>query len=280
MQTKDFKGQDLRGWSFKNQDLTGADFSDCDLRGVDFSFANLTDAKFCRAKIDKTFKVDLGFAFIHQFLGMFCGYLAVIGNSSVIYAIGLDSNTQKNQIIITSSYALLIAMITILGINRSRWNYIGWFFISTSILVTIIAMDRFIDSHLEHGANSRVIGTVGLRDGMQFAASAVMGVIILIFSIAISSSNVLYLIMTIFGIPFGIVNGALFTSIVFSGGGKFNQLFLDAVFPTTIYIILGVYIGWRAIKKEETFFSFFRELSLKIACIGSSQFAFANLGYG
>ena len=29
MQTKDFKGQDLRGRSFKNQDLTAADFSGC-----------------------------------------------------------------------------------------------------------------------------------------------------------------------------------------------------------------------------------------------------------
>lgn len=54
MQTKNFKGQDLRGRSFKNQDLTGADFSDCDLRGVDFSFANLTDAKFCNARMGRT----------------------------------------------------------------------------------------------------------------------------------------------------------------------------------------------------------------------------------
>lgn len=28
MQTKDFKGQNLRGKSFKNQDVTGADFLD------------------------------------------------------------------------------------------------------------------------------------------------------------------------------------------------------------------------------------------------------------
>ena len=58
MQTKAFKGQDLRGRSFKNQDLTGADFSDCDLRGVDFSFANLTDAKFCNVQMGKTIKAS------------------------------------------------------------------------------------------------------------------------------------------------------------------------------------------------------------------------------
>jgi hypothetical protein len=62
MQTKDFKGQDLRGRSFKNQDLTGADFSDCDLRGVDFSHAYLKNSKFCNARMGRFFKaVSLGF---------------------------------------------------------------------------------------------------------------------------------------------------------------------------------------------------------------------------
>ena len=44
-----------------------------------------------------------------------------------------------------------------------------------------------------------------------------------------------------------------------------------------IPILLGVYLGWRANKKEEPQLLWLRALSLKIACLGGTQFAFANL---
>jgi hypothetical protein len=118
MQTKDFKGQDLRGKSFKNQDLTGADFSDCDLRGVDFSFANLTDAKFCNARMGRTLKVGFWVFILQTLLGLFAASYIALGNAMPIFLVKgilerLNISINENLIIAIVSYTLFFSTVII-----------------------------------------------------------------------------------------------------------------------------------------------------------------------
>ena len=138
MQNKNFKGQNLRGRSFKNQDLTGADFSNCDLRGVDFSGANLTAAKFCHAKMGKTFKAALGVFLLQFLIGLIAGFFSMLGviilfyyNDSLLTLFDLNSVNHKMLFVITCS--LLFACFSLLFVVTKRPAYLGYFLILSLI---------------------------------------------------------------------------------------------------------------------------------------------------
>ena len=125
-------------------------------------------------------------------LGVLAGFFAAVGNLFFVLIIKtvlekLAILSDANQIIAMLSYTLIFALVTVVAVNRKRFDYVWWFF---SIIIA--------------------------------GAGAVAGAVV-------------------------------------------------------INIILGFYLGWRASKKEEAQLLLLRGLSLKLACLGGTQFAFAML---
>lgn len=283
---KDFRGQDCRGRSFKGLDLTGADFSDCDVRGVDFSGADLTEAKFCSARMGRTLKMGFTLVVLRLLLSMLASIVDALGIYSLIFLIN-----DKFTIIVVemlASYGLsfsmlndytvdVLAIVTILefsiwmvvAVNRKRPDYILWFFaVIIAIAVTMIEALSVADTLL--GGHSNLITGIVLGAVTGVVLGAVIGIVVVVGTVIVVGA-VVGVELEAGVLVLGVVGVAALS-------GRFNSL-KDVIFLMVgaIHIIFGIYLGRRATTKEESQLLFLRGLSLKLACIGSTQFAFATL---
>jgi uncharacterized protein YjbI with pentapeptide repeats len=285
MQTEDrnFKGQDLRGQSFKGQDLTGADFSDCDLRGVDFSAANLTAAKFCRAKMGRTRKMTIVLLGFQLLLSVLAGIMAGFGNVSIAGLFkeilkDLAIYSDSNLIIAVFSYALLLAIVTELAVTLKRLAYVLWFF---AVIIAVAGYGSVGDAVAVAGFVA-LIGSVTIAGGVTAGAATVAG-----------GTVAGVVVLALVGVGAGSIVGAVAIAVAVAGSaagavaeagdgttlgvaGAVAVAVAGAV-AGTVNILLSVYFGWRASKREEPQLLILRNLSLKLACLGGTQFAFAIL---
>ena len=266
MQNEDrnFKGQDLRGQSFKGQDLTGADFSDCDLRGVDFSFANLTDAKFCNAKMGRTFIDELMLWASQSILAMIASITAMF---SMIFIFAIVEtffvkyiNSDIAHIAFSVIYIILFIGITLVAISRNKINYVLFFLIPItaialvkSLTINELTMINFINDLVESGFGG-VIGSL---------SAALVSVIIIAISEYITGYAALAMI-------------AFFTMQIMKAGNSGLGIIIGISISSS-FILFGMYLGWRSNQKEEPQLLLLHRLSLRMACGNSTQFLEANL---
>jgi uncharacterized protein YjbI with pentapeptide repeats len=279
MQTKNFSGQNLRGRSFKNQDLVGMDFSDCDLRGVDFSGADLTRAKFCNARMGRTLKVGFGFLLLQLLLGVVGSMLATLGNVLTVILIQTSlylftANSEENQLIFSVSYALLVVMVTIIAVNRQRWDYVAWVFvlitpvaIVTSEFGVMTVAERIVEVVVITTITTAIAVTGAGVVAIAGAGAGAIAIIVDVTNVAIVAAGIS--LTTVLGKIISKADMAAFEAIrvTIEAGGL----------ATIVYIALGIYFGWRARTKEEPQLLFLRDLSVKMNCLGGTQFALANL---
>jgi uncharacterized protein YjbI with pentapeptide repeats len=271
---KGFHGQDLRGQSFKNQDLTGADFSDCDLRGVDFSGANLTAAKFRRAKMGRTLKVVFTLSILQLLLSIIAGFTVAIGNflfallTQLIFN-DLAINVDTNLLLIMLTYALLFAIVTIVAVNSKRFDYMLWFFI---VIIVGTGAGEMSGAAVAAAGDAAVAIAIIMAGAVTVAVVAGANGAVAVAAGAIVSSLFVAVAVT-FAANTDILEsfGHITVNITFVAAGIAGSI------ASPISIVLGVYLGWRAVKEEESQLLLLRGLSLKLACIGGTQFAFATL---
>ncbi len=294
MQTKDFKGQDLRGKSFKNQNLTGADFSDCDLRGVDFSFANLTDAKFCNARMGRTLKVSFSLLLLQLLIGVFVGFTNIISNFSLEYMSksileAFTINSDISHIIFIMFFICLCIVAFLRAINHKRLDYLGWFFtlmltiaVAAVIAVSINLITKSNEVKAIDGYKATVVyedrGSHQFKKLKNLLDIIKVGVSIVLAFLVIGTATIGVLLVALTGVVTGVIAGVVpaVTFIAISMTNAETRLLIVAT-SSIMYSILGIYLGKRSINREEFHLLFLRELSLKIVCFSSSKFAFSIL---
>jgi uncharacterized protein YjbI with pentapeptide repeats len=238
MQTKNFKGQDLRGKSFKNQDLTGADFSGCDLRGVDFSGADLTDAKFCNARMGRQKIVLLC---LQLLVGLCCGLIFFAGLERIRPHFTPQTSTITDihiPFIYITIFTNILFIVIFLEINHKWINYLKWFVV---LVMTVVVMSCVFF--------------------LQTAFLLLFFGIFVIIGVATNTLLPLFFLACIILPDFSIA---------------IEEEKLDLVENFSIYAILGFYLRKRA-NKEEPYLSILRNWTLKINCWRSTEFAFATL---
>ena len=184
--TIDFKGQNLRGRSFKHQDLAGADFSDCDLRGVDFSWADLTRAKFCRARMGKTWKANLIFFILQASFGIVVGVIlyttgAQLVATSTYY---MAAHSVENVFILGISYTLLNVIAIIIAVYRDYFKLLLWFWMLNLLIIPIFAL---INIKVEGSNYATIGGSIGklIGDSQSTVTISIFSVLAVIAIIAV-----------------------------------------------------------------------------------------------
>ncbi len=262
---KDFSGQDLRGKSFKGQDLRGADFSDAKLGGVDFSGADLSGAKFCRAQMGKSGKGLIVVAGVMQlFVGVVAGFLNLFGMVLLVLLFeaalkGAGLSVTAHILEITAIFALLSSFVIWLAVQRQRFDYLAWLFLTiVACALPLVGADaatsafwNMIASAIGHSLGATICAAVAGGGALAVAggvAPAVAGGVALMGALAISRAS----------------------KITGTGG-------VALAVAAIIFIRLGVILGRRAIQKEEPQLSLLRRLQLTIRCINATNFTAANL---
>lgn len=246
MQTKYFSRQDLRGRSFRGQDLTYADFSYCDVHGVDFSGADLTNATFWQANMGKS--CEIGWLIFQLPLGVIAGLIIAIGNFLIWKSIGMileffSINSGESQVIFMIAYSILFASMLFTVSVYQRWDYIMAWFLGLIIV----------------GVTTRI-------DAVFILLITVVAIVIVTGIIAVTGAMI--------GIITGFVAMVIIASLFYIGG-KNDAAPIDVA--SFIYIIMGLYLNWRANEKAEKQLLWLRNLSLKTACFRVTQFTFATL---
>ena len=254
--------QNLRGQSFKGQHLSDADFSNADLRGVDFSGATLTRVKFCRARLGRSGAMTVGIMVRQLLLACLAGILAAMGGSFMFFAIQLilktvHSNTDTHALIGVAVFSLSYLGVLYISLMRQQWAYVLAFY-SIIILMAIAGAGAGV------AATAIVVSVavaVAVAVGVAVAVAvgvAVAGAIAGAVAVAVAVAEGGFLAVAIVGAEVGAEAGAVATAAV-------------------IFIVFGIYLGYRASRKEEPQLLFLRHLGLAFSTLGGTQFAHATL---
>jgi uncharacterized protein YjbI with pentapeptide repeats len=264
---KDFSGQDCRGRSFKNQDLTGADFSDSDVRGVDFSGKDLTGAKFCNARMGRSIRMSCSISSLQVPLAIIAFSIVFVGNmflanfvKKILTTLAIYSDVNLTLVMI--SYTLIFISIILVSVNRNHFSYLYWFFwliLIFSIPLTIIKIEGAIYIFF-------VVVMVG----------ALTGIGSIVASVAVTNPNaeserIPSTISTIIAVSLMLGFHDDITSILKQTVG------VSVTLPSIIFIFLQMYLGKRAIEKEEPILNYLRQWILYFNCLGGTKFEFATL---
>ena len=294
--TIDFKGQNLRGRSFKHQDLAGADFSDCDLRGVDFSWADLTRAKFCRARMGKTWKANLIFFILQASFGIVVGVILyttgvqLIATSTYLMA----AHSIENIFILGVSYTLLNVIAIIIAVYCDYFKLLLWFWLLNLLIIPVFAL---INIKIEGLNYAEIGGSIGklIADSQSTVTTSIFSVLAAIAIIAIVGVLARF-VAGIVSLAFGVFLYKFFEFIMPKFASSYAANFMNtftrhninttdeiialfgaATVNSIILILIGAYLGKRSLIKEEPQLRYIRYWNLKFKGLGTTQFAFARL---
>ncbi len=267
MQENDFSGQDLRGRSFKNKELENAIFSDCDLRGVDFSGANLTAAKFYRAKTGRSLKLSCSISAVQVPLAIIAVSIVFAGNMFLAkyikkILVSLTIYSDENLTIVMVIYTLMFTGVIFAAINRNRFAYLYWFF------WLIIAGSLPLSFAEIEGARYLFFAAV--------IAGALTGIGSIVASVAVTNTN------TETEVIASTCSAVIAISLFLGAREDLHLILAETVgmaitVPCIIFIFLQVYLGNRAIEKEEPQLHYLRQWILNFNCLGGTKFEFATL---
>ncbi|MEH1897922.1 MAG: pentapeptide repeat-containing protein [Nostoc sp.] len=277
----DYSGQNLRGRSFKGQNLTGANFSKADIRGANFTNAILKDADFTSAKAGLrnywviSWIVGL---FIVAFLSLF-----VCATTNRLTWWNLGNGAFKEN-----AFILGLVMIGILSvfILITVWKGLTSSLI-TIILILILLVFPTAISAILNLKQYQVFGHwVQALICAVLVAIVISGIIAL--SLVLSKSFVKELTgVVVLGFLSGGISGSV-TRVLIRHGWKYlsseaiwswNWAWVDLIWAcswTLILVLLGSYIGCRALTKNEKPNLIF-SVAIAFAATGGTTFCNADL---
>ncbi|WP_315786797.1 pentapeptide repeat-containing protein [Fischerella sp. JS2] len=261
----DYSGQNLRGRSFKGQNLTGADFSETDIRAVNFTNANLKTAKFVDTKAGVPPSWKLGFAIL-SFLGSIITFIVAF---SLIHGGWFlwQANLELNWIAIVL-FVLVSAVIVYQGLET------GFTIIAIAIAVSLLLMG---------------LAAIAGNEVIPFTIVVILPVIL-----SLGGSDLVAGSIVLVTIELGTVAGFLvapaYGITMFAGAlaGKqygntpnLESVPGSVVIPLfTVWIVaqtlLGSYMGWRTLKRDERFALIYK-IAVNFAATGGTSFRNADL---
>ena len=254
---RNFQHVNLRGQSFKSQNLAGAKFCHADIHGANFTEATLTGADFTGAKCGLT-----NFKLVHLFIscviaGMFDLFLLIFFTPTILI---LSSNLDKHNLVIillSILFSMLFYFIPneiggITAKNTALFILVGLFFI-----VAIKVNDQVLWAVLL----LEIIGFL-IAGSIAFAESLLVAVL----AVDLKSGLLLTIISKIGGIIY-----------LFHISKEFEKiLFLEFRFSSLLATLLGIYLYWRAINKDEKL-AWLLSRAIDFVSVGSTTFYKANL---
>ncbi len=248
----DFSGQDLRGRSFKGQDLTGADFSDAQLGGVDFTGATLTHAKFCRARMGHSNGSKSIGVILHAILGGAMGVLVLFSMWFVVNMVKdllnqLSLSGDAYIIGISALLALVVSVTTWQAIRQQHFNYLLWLFLSIAAPTSIVAST----------AISVAISAIAI---ITLVVVVIVAVTVVVAGAATVAAGTSFMIIVVVSIALG------------ASTLSFIPIVAASAITSTIYLLLGMFLGERAIRHEEPQLSLFRHWRLAMNTYGTTLF--------
>ncbi len=261
---RDFCRANLRGQSFEGKNLAGADFSEADIRGANFTGANLTSAKFCGASAGLQRRWAIGLLIFSWLLsglsGWFYGFAGSLGalifnnTDPVIFSVGL----------LTS---VLLTLFLTIAVNRGLAAGLGTLAIAAVVVIAVaVALTNFVFTF-----------------AFSIAGAAAGAVTIVVVAVAVAAT----------GYVAGYIASFVAAAIAVTSTSSFisNQAVGDVVeeltevspsaFPwvstaAVAVTLVGVYIGWSALRGDEKH-AWIRPIAIAFAATGGTSFYKANL---
>ena len=283
---RDFRNQNLRGHSFRGQDLSDADFSGADIRGADLSSANLTKAKFCGVRMGKTLSRRIGLFLASLAIGFAFGIVSFFGSYILMLSFGeigalifknasaeLYFDTLNFRVFIYSAclaYLLGLYISIEFSLKKQSWKTVLVYYFSIAAWVTVAGAVSESDMWLSTPVGSAAMAGMGTIAGMGALggavalAAAIMGVGTRVGAAAVLVSGAV------------IGAGAGLMGQLFSGGGVEWIQVAGAVLAVGLFLLVW-YINYRSFKYEHPLLLPLRQLSLKFASWGGTNFENAVL---
>lgn len=249
---RDFSGENLRGQSFKGKDLSGANFSEADIRGASFTNAMLCNVNFREAKAGLQSRWTICLVVGGLLFSALAGLTPATTGYFVEYLL-LGLPTPINPLTIAMIAISLIPFLVIL-ITPFRWGLeVAFQALFITVVITVV------------GAG--VVAIVS-RDVPLIEAGAIGGALILTLAEVAA-------IAVVFA---GVGSKALVGSLVGAVAGVivFQEAMTGAVGLASTVVLLGNYVGWRALAFDERFLWIWR-IGVAIAATGGTSFRNANL---
>lgn len=251
---RNFQYINIRGKSFQGKDLSGADFSEADIRGTNFAKANLTGAKFIGAKAGLTKRWAIALLCICLVMSGLSGFLALFLGLLVQYI--MSPNPDE----------------AIMGwVSLFFFSAFSFFFIYQGINYAVVAgafagAVAFAGAFAVAGAKARAfigVGAFAVAFAVAVAvAFAVTGAVAEAFVVAAAGA------FAVAGAFTFAVAGTVAFAGAFAGARAFTGAFL--------FLLLYVYLGWRAIKGDPRD-TWIRTIAVAFAASGGTNFDKANL---
>ena len=236
---RDFSGECLRGESFKGMNLTGADFSEADIQGTNFTNADLRGAKFCGVKAG----LQRSWAIFLVAVSWLLSALSGIFSFWIGALITLVSNASSIENFITGMVSLIVPAVFFLVTIRKGLavgSVAGVFGVAGAFTVAVVG--AVAGARVVVGAGAFAVAIAG-----AFAV-AVAGAVAGVFAVA----------------------GAVAVTGVFAGA------FTVARVGSVAFVLLGAYIGWRALSGDERD-AWVRAAAIAFAATGGTSFKDADL---
>ncbi|NES85784.1 MAG: pentapeptide repeat-containing protein [Moorea sp. SIO2B7] len=263
---RDFRRVNLRGQSFQGKDLSEADFSEADIRGVNFKNATLRGTQFCKAKAGLQKRWAIVLLLVSWIVSGLSGIASLLGGVAVASLFNSSAVRQPAyDWIVLVVIIVLFAVILCEGITVAVAG-------SVTGAVAIAGAGAFAYSIIFAGAfailgegSVAVAVTVAIAVAFPFGVAggvAIAGAVAIAVAIAIAVAEAGVVAIA------GAVAIAIAVVIVFS-----SQVAVAVAIAGTL---LGVYLGWRALKGDPRD-AWIRSIAIAFAATGGTSFYKADL---
>ncbi|MEH2195716.1 MAG: pentapeptide repeat-containing protein [Nostoc sp.] len=277
----DYSGQNLQGRSFKGQNLTGANFSKADIRGANFTNAILKDADFTGAKAGLqdywviSWIVGL---FLVAFLSLF---ICATTNGLTWWRLGKGA-FQQNAFLLGLVMIGMLSVFIFITIWKGLTSSLVTIILTLIVLVFPAAISAILNLN-KYQVFGRWIQAI---ISSILVAIVISGIVALSLVLSKTFAKKLTEIVVL-GFLSGGITGSI-TRVLIRHGWKYlssepiwswNWAWVDLIWAcswTLILVILGSYIGCRALAKNEKPNLIF-SVAIAFAATGGTSFRNADL---
>ncbi|MGL5943786.1 MAG: pentapeptide repeat-containing protein [Waterburya sp.] len=273
---RNFQRLNLKGQSFKGKDLSRADFSETDIRSANFSGANLQKAKFTNAKC------GLGMAakgllyvlplLITAILGFFL--IDIATTVSPIF----NFSCPENRITAWASWFELFLYVLFVSILDQGIINAVFIFVFSIILgvIFVVSLQPQLQASVTMVNALEIIRAVSYLIAISVLTTILIAATLAVekrsFLVAVASVSIFIVLGTFAGK--GILQGQGAVPKAVPVSGEHGVLFAGAVIIITT--LLGIYIGWRAMRDDPRD-AWVRSFAIAFAAMGGTSFRDADL---
>ncbi|NEO23046.1 pentapeptide repeat-containing protein [Moorena sp. SIO4A5] len=252
---RDFQRGNIRGQSFQGKDLSGANFSEADIRGTNFKNANLTRTKFCKAKAGLQKQWAIVLLLVSWIMSVLSGFISF--TFGLLIAFLFTSSDEIEQVFSSTVLIIIIILFVVIfcqGIGGAVAVTVAVVGLGSTTLAGAVAVVAKDEARL-------VSSVIGISAGVAVAAT-LAGAVALAVAVALAGTVAVAVAVAIAVVGAGPGAGAVALAIAGAGTGAFT--------------LLGIYVGWRALKGDPRD-AWIRTIAIAFAATGGTSFYKADL---